>query len=125
MIRRPPRSTPVRTLFPYTTLFRSKGGAIVEALFFASGAVSFLIGVVTELSTSRVEVSCTIGGKKIAFLRMPLDDSAVFEYVEPRDANPVVRPLLDATSSSVVSISPAPDRTCLFFERKDVRTSTS
>ena len=24
MIRRPPRSTPGRTLFPYTTLFRSK-----------------------------------------------------------------------------------------------------
>ena len=26
MIRRPPRSTPEQTLFPYTTLFRSDGG---------------------------------------------------------------------------------------------------
>src|SRR5881397_1510303 len=26
MIRRPPRSTRLNTLFPYTTLFRSKGG---------------------------------------------------------------------------------------------------
>src|SRR5213596_4374090 len=26
MIRRPPRSTQDRTLFPYTTLFRSRGG---------------------------------------------------------------------------------------------------
>src|SRR3546814_7716504 len=29
MIRRPPRSTRTDTLFPYTTLFRSVGGAIV------------------------------------------------------------------------------------------------
>jgi len=28
MIRRPPRSTPVRTLFPYTTLFRSCGALV-------------------------------------------------------------------------------------------------
>ena len=27
MIRRPPRSTQAKTLFPYTTLFRSGGGA--------------------------------------------------------------------------------------------------
>src|SRR3546814_4933603 len=31
MIRRPPRSTRTDTLFPYTTLFRSQGGAIGEA----------------------------------------------------------------------------------------------
>src|SRR3546814_963250 len=28
MIRRPPRSTRTDTLFPYTTLFRSRGGAL-------------------------------------------------------------------------------------------------
>src|SRR3546814_17908721 len=28
MIRRPPRSTRIDTLFPYTTLFRSIGGAV-------------------------------------------------------------------------------------------------
>src|SRR3546814_10564317 len=32
MIRRPPRSTRTDTLFPYTTLFRSKGGGL--ATFF-------------------------------------------------------------------------------------------
>src|SRR5216117_4602855 len=35
MIRRPPRSTQGRTLFPYTTLFRSQaeiGGAVVRTL---------------------------------------------------------------------------------------------
>src|SRR3546814_17396874 len=31
MIRRPPRSTRTDTLFPYTTLFRSGGGAAVQA----------------------------------------------------------------------------------------------
>src|SRR3546814_2956462 len=30
MIRRPPRSTRTDTLFPYTTLFRSLGGNVVE-----------------------------------------------------------------------------------------------
>src|SRR3546814_8190352 len=32
MIRRPPRSTRTDTLFPYTTLFRSIGSAIAQAL---------------------------------------------------------------------------------------------
>src|SRR3546814_5130035 len=31
MIRRPPRSTRTDTLFPYTTLFRSKGDFAIEA----------------------------------------------------------------------------------------------
>src|SRR3546814_7249267 len=31
MIRRPPRSTRTDTLFPYTTLFRSRCGAILHA----------------------------------------------------------------------------------------------
>src|SRR3546814_1023974 len=30
MIRRPPRSTRTDTLFPYTTLFRSTGGAVLR-----------------------------------------------------------------------------------------------
>src|SRR3546814_15689578 len=32
MIRRPPRSTRTDTLFPYTTLFRSTGGAVSRAV---------------------------------------------------------------------------------------------
>src|SRR3546814_6882246 len=39
MIRRPPRSTRTDTLFPYTTLFRSRGGQRVEKRF-----PTFLIG---------------------------------------------------------------------------------
>src|SRR3546814_19178105 len=40
MIRRPPRSTRTDTLFPYTTLFRSKvhnGGSVTEQIFVAGG----------------------------------------------------------------------------------------
>ena len=32
MIRRPPRSTPGRTLFPYTTLFRSNAQRLLNAM---------------------------------------------------------------------------------------------
>src|SRR3546814_14458222 len=32
MIRRPPRSTRTDTLFPYTTLFRSESGAVVDGV---------------------------------------------------------------------------------------------
>src|SRR3546814_18682772 len=35
MIRRPPRSTPPDTLFPYTTVFRSGGGVGIVALHVA------------------------------------------------------------------------------------------
>src|SRR3546814_13831970 len=46
MIRRPPRSTRTDTLFPYTTLFRSTGGAGIDtADYSASGAaVSAVLG---------------------------------------------------------------------------------
>src|SRR3546814_3458276 len=33
MIRRPPRSTRTYTLFPYTTLFRSQGWLLMNAIF--------------------------------------------------------------------------------------------
>src|SRR3546814_18112796 len=43
MIRRPPRSTRTDTLFPYTTLFRSKGPA---TLLYGSGAIGGAVNVV-------------------------------------------------------------------------------
>src|SRR3546814_11801754 len=44
MIRRPPRSTRTDTLFPYTTLFRSKGREKDAAMAaFADGPVDLLV----------------------------------------------------------------------------------
>src|SRR3546814_20129420 len=38
MIRRPPRSTRTDTLFPYTTLFRSRGRASLQAWDYGPGS---------------------------------------------------------------------------------------
>src|SRR3546814_4270533 len=38
MIRRPPRSTRTDTLFPYTTLFRSRAGGPARARFYGCGS---------------------------------------------------------------------------------------
>src|SRR3546814_20264167 len=55
MIRRPPRSTRTDTLFPYTTLFRSK--EIVDALFKASNEVLRDPGVKQSFATVYEEVA--------------------------------------------------------------------
>src|SRR3546814_18342607 len=43
MLRRPPGSTRTDTLFPYTTLFRSKGRAHALGIAFKSGAVTGML----------------------------------------------------------------------------------
>src|SRR3546814_20131018 len=48
MIRRPPRSTRTDTLFPYTTLFRSRGDALFLLFDFAAGG----LGALEELGPS-------------------------------------------------------------------------
>src|SRR3546814_10641960 len=76
MIRRPPRSTRTDTLFPYTTLFRSKGGAgtllltgdnsgYVAATQVAGGTlgVEGLLGsLVTVAEAGRLEGAGRVGG---------------------------------------------------------------
>src|SRR3546814_2398560 len=44
MIRRPPRSTRTDTLFPYTTLFRSRLGRVVAVAQCAAGQVGVDVG---------------------------------------------------------------------------------
>src|SRR5213083_3761507 len=62
MIRRPPRSTQQRTLFPYTTLFRSRGpeprrwslvGAVVRPLALGNTRLQRLIDVVRAAGVRR------------------------------------------------------------------------
>src|SRR3546814_3581924 len=55
MIRRPPRSTRIDTLFPYTTLFRSRMGIVLDVEPFlisqdAAIAVAFIITEIVELA---------------------------------------------------------------------------
>src|SRR3546814_2908494 len=52
MIRRPPRSTRTDTLFPYTTLFRSRTGADVVASGEAGEAVVGIDGVTGSFKVS-------------------------------------------------------------------------
>ena len=60
MIRRPPRSTPGRTLFPYTTLFRS---------WCRTTALRLCIGVVQASKTGEhQQVLFVVGGGKVGFL---------------------------------------------------------
>jgi hypothetical protein len=47
MIRRPPRSTQPTTLFPYTTLFRSKRSSLIEV---SEAGARQLGGVAAELA---------------------------------------------------------------------------
>src|SRR3546814_14513467 len=50
MIRRPPRSTRTDTLFPYTTLFRSKNRALTYSLFDREGDLASRQNIVTNLT---------------------------------------------------------------------------
>src|SRR3546814_10218103 len=59
MIRRPPRSTRTDTLFPYTTLCRSVGAAIVTAAT-ASATVAIAATVVTAAAIGVVTVASVV-----------------------------------------------------------------
>src|SRR3546814_4677074 len=48
MIRRPPRSTRTDTLFPYTTLFRSRGDSLIKPATLAHHRLG-LLGVVPQV----------------------------------------------------------------------------
>src|SRR3546814_14620819 len=55
MIRRPPRSTRTDTLFPYTTLFRSRGSLRRRSVVTIAGSFSFTVS--RPPSTSRVTLT--------------------------------------------------------------------
>src|SRR3546814_21122877 len=58
MIRRPPRSTRTDTLFPYTTLFRSEDGLVINSVFQRMRAER--LRVANELRAQGAEISETI-----------------------------------------------------------------
>src|SRR3546814_1738237 len=62
LLRRPPRSTRTDTLFPYTTLFRSRVG---DASF-AGSLQARLIGLVDDFGYSRIGGSCRLANQVCA-----------------------------------------------------------
>src|SRR3546814_9209799 len=60
MIRRPPRSTRTDTLFPYTTLFRSRLGMLILPATFGAGIYQVSQFVDTFFATSLPQGSLTL-----------------------------------------------------------------
>src|SRR3546814_5092091 len=56
MIRRPPRSTRTDTLFPYTTLFRSRSGLIIVLLLIVIVIVLVAFGIVDITQTRQAKL---------------------------------------------------------------------
>src|SRR5213595_2112448 len=90
MIRRPPRSTQLRTLFPYTTLFRShvfveKAGFVEEVRGLAIGEKSLMVAVKNIARRLGDDIS---ESKPILDSRLP-DGSRVAAVIPPCSLNGV------------------------------------
>src|SRR3546814_16974402 len=72
MIRRPPRSTCTDTLFPYTTLVRSPGGAADEAIQALQGVALHVAVVEPEGELVNVAVQVLLAGVVVDTLQAPL-----------------------------------------------------
>src|SRR3546814_7391427 len=79
MIRRPPRSTRTDTLFPDTTLFRSRGGRVPFAGMEAVASVDAALRAVEEDGAGEL---CVIGGAQVYALTLPLATSLRLTHVD-------------------------------------------
>src|SRR5213596_4061244 len=75
MIRRPPRSTQVRTLFPYTTLFRSGIGLVI----FAFALATPISQMATTLTRSTLGIA--LASVLLSFLMMIVRQKAVPQVI--------------------------------------------
>src|SRR3546814_136633 len=83
MIRRPPRSTRTDTLFPYTTLFRSRGAEIVRytiAAMHRCGVVGIVDGearreISGEVDLAAVSKGCASGKNPSSQIRLAVRPS--------------------------------------------------
>src|SRR3546814_3226213 len=76
MIRRPPRSTRTDTLFPYTTLFRSKGHIMKQY------KVGYLIGSLAKESINRKLAGALVklAPENLAFTEISFADLPLYSY---------------------------------------------
>src|SRR3546814_17460901 len=91
MIRRPPRSTRTDTLFPYTTLFRSREGTSVygrtrEAAGYDFAERSGKLDAQREVGTSGTRDGARIGEQRRQSANFGLAEGAAAAGVQPREA---------------------------------------
>src|SRR5216110_958109 len=99
MIRRPPRSTQAHTLFPYTTLFRSRpGGTLVSIVGPSEARPVDGLAIDFVVESDRAELSEIVQRIRDGRLRTnigtvaPLDDAvAAFNSTERRPGKTVIR----------------------------------
>src|SRR3546814_15684779 len=70
MIRRPPRSTRTDTLFPYTTLFRSKGKRAASGD--AAHLISFFVDIAQHIAATpdRLDIIVALAGQRQLFAEL-------------------------------------------------------
>src|SRR5213083_2910503 len=81
MIRRPPRSTQQRTLFPYTTLFRSPDGSVREV---APGTTPADVAAAIGPGLAKAAIAARVDGELRDIMR-PFEGDASLALVTARD----------------------------------------
>src|SRR3546814_8811652 len=100
MIRRPPRSTRTDTLFPYTTLFRSRSGFEGKLVFLAD----------ERLKTGDLRVEWADGGVERNQMALWQEIDAVIARVLAPTAGDGKQPPQSADPQGTASPTPPPDR---------------
>src|SRR3546814_16013212 len=130
MIRRPPRSTRTDTLFPYTTLFRSTGSAIVEeggkSWFFLTADYAF--GHSLERDTT--DVIKDAGGEVVGAVRVPLGTADFSSFlVQAQSSGAKILGLANAGGDFIASVKSAKEfgvtETMKLADRKSTRLNSS
>src|SRR3546814_4860874 len=122
MIRRPPRSTRTDTLFPYTTLFRSRNEAPLLRRTRAKLADSLLLTIATRQPRKKVEIGidagfgASIGSQKVAVAGDDVAALAKFDILMPRQ---------DALKGGpcIIGIGPILPQPRILRERSEEHTS--
>src|SRR3546814_5473255 len=102
MIRRPPRSTRIDTLFPYTTLFRSVADTLAVSVTssFAKQAKGWGVNRVTGKDASLLVRDMSVRGKLLFQPSESTDISLIGDYSDREDNGQARQPLPGTTYRS-------------------------